>query len=295
MHDDQITVSAFTVRHLVADQFPKWRGLSIRQVQSAATVNAIFRMGKDLAARLPLRLQDPAAALAWLQAERDAANELASLATVPTPRQVALGRPGHDYPSPWSVQTWLPGQDATVVDPSRSDLFATDLARFISGLREADTKGRRFAGTGRGGHLPDHDPWMAVCFEKSQSLLEVTSLRALWADLRTLPRREADVMCHGDLTPPNVLVRQGRLAGVLDGGGFGPADPALDLVGAWHLLEQPAREVLRAELGCSDLQWQRGMAWAFEQAMGLVWYYATSNPTMSHWGKRTLGRIVSAA
>jgi aminoglycoside phosphotransferase (APT) family kinase protein len=136
---------------------------------------------------------------------------------------------------------------------------------------------------------------MAVCFEKSQSLLEVTSLRALWADLRTLPRREADVMCHGDLTPPNVLVRRGRLAGVLDGGGFGPADPALDLVGAWHLLEQPAREVLRAELGCSDLQWQRGMAWAFEQAMGLVWYYATSNPTMSHWGKRTLGRIVSAA
>ena len=29
------------------------------------------------------------------------------------------------------------------------------------------------------------------------------------------------------------------------------------------------------------------MAWAFEQAMGLIWYYAYSNPTMSRMGQRT--------
>jgi hypothetical protein len=28
--------------------------------------------------------------------------------------------------------------------------------------------------------------------------------------------------------------------------------------------------------------------------MGLVWYYLDSNPTMSRWGRRTLGRIVDA-
>ena len=26
--------------------------------------------------------------------------------------------------------------------------------------------------------------------------------------------------------------------------------------------------------------------------LGLVWYYAESNPTMSQWGRRTLGRLV---
>ena len=26
------------------------------------------------------------------------------------------------------------------------------------------------------------------------------------------------------------------------------------------------------------------MAWAFEQAMGLVWYYEVSNPLVSLWG-----------
>jgi aminoglycoside phosphotransferase (APT) family kinase protein len=98
-------------------------------------------------------------------------------------------------------------------------------------------------------------------------------------------------MCHGDLTPPNVLVQDGRLAGVLDGGGFGPADPSLDLVGAWHLLDADQRAVVRAALGCSELEWARGRAWALQQAMGLVWYYAESNPTMSRWGRRTLDRL----
>src|SRR5205085_2005103 len=40
-----------------------------------------------------------------------------------------------------------------------------------------------------------------------------------------------------------------------------------------------------------DLEWERGKAWAFEQAMGLVWYYADSNPAMSRMGRRTLERI----
>jgi len=44
---------------------------------------------------------------------------------------------------------------------------------------------------------------------------------------------------------------------------------------------------------CSEGQWQRGMAWAFQQSMGLVWCYADSNPAMSQWGRRTLDRLVA--
>jgi aminoglycoside phosphotransferase (APT) family kinase protein len=102
-------------------------------------------------------------------------------------------------------------------------------------------------------------------------------------------------MTHGDLIPGNVLVAKGRLVGVIDVGGLGPADPALDLVGAWHLLEAGPRQALREDLASDDLEWARGMAWAFEQAMGVIWYYAYSNPTMSHMGQRTLARIVGSA
>ena len=51
------------------------------------------------------------------------------------------------------------------------------------------------------------------------------------------------------------------------------------------------RHVLREGLRCDELEWERGKAWAFEQAMGLVWYYAHSNPAMSELGRRTLQRI----
>jgi len=59
----------------------------------------------------------------------------------------------------------------------------------------------------------------------------------MWADFRELPRVSPDLMCHGDLIPGNLLVANGRLAGILDCGGFGPADPAVDLVAGWHLLD----------------------------------------------------------
>lgn len=293
MHEDQLDVTEDTVRALVAEQFPHWRGLAVRVVPTAGTVNAVFRIGDDLAARFPLEAQDPAAARAALAAEAVAARELARAASVPAPEPVAIGEPGRGYPLPWSVQTWLPGQVATDDDPESSTAFAADLADLVRSLRSVDTRGRRFTGHGRGGHLPDHDAWLATCFAQSEGLLDVPRLRALWAELRTLPSVDADVMSHGDLTPPNVLVRDGRLVGVLDGGGFAAADPALDLVGAWHLLDGPRRAVVRDALGCSEVQWRRGMAWAFQQSMGLVWYYAESNPSMSRWGRRTLERLLA--
>lgn len=295
MHEGQLAVSESTVRRLVDGQFPDWRGRPIRALRTTGTVNAIFQIGDDLTARFPLQGEDPARAYVSLRREADAAQELRDATTVPTPRPIAIGAPGHDYPLPWSIQTWLPGDDATIDDPAGVVEFATDLARFIADLRAVGTRGRRFAGHGRGGHLPDHDAWMEICFAKSSGLLDVPRLRTLWAELRALPEVDRDVMCHGDLTPANVLVSGGRLAGVLDGGGFAPADPALDLVSAWHLLDRAQREILRDALRCSDIQWRRGMAWAFQQAMGLVWYYAESNPTMSHWGRRTLDRLVSAS
>lgn len=86
----------------------------------------------------------------------------------------------------------------------------------------------------------------------------------------------------------------GRLVGVLDVGDFGPADPALDLVAAWHLLDDVPRREFRRLLGCGDIEWARGIAWALEQAMGLVWYYRDSNPAMARTGRRTLGRILHA-
>jgi aminoglycoside phosphotransferase (APT) family kinase protein len=294
MHAGQLSVSADTVRVLVDRQFPQWSRLPITSVASQGTVNAIFRIGDRLAARFPLEPREVESARQWLQSEADAARELIGRTRFPTPEPVALGEPGAGYPLPWSVQTWLPGVVATDDDPGESVAFAHDLAGFIREVRALDTRGRSYNGQGRGGELRSQDAWMQTCFEHSEQLLDVTRLRQMWTVLRDVPRGStADAMTHGDLIPGNVLVSGGRLAGILDVGGLKPADPALDLAGAWHLLDGGPRQVLRDDLGCDDLEWERGKAWAFAQAMGAGWYYVESNPTMSRMGQRTLHRVMA--
>jgi aminoglycoside phosphotransferase (APT) family kinase protein len=295
MHADQLTVSPTMVRELVDEQFPRWRDLNVKAVQSPGTVNAIFRIGDQLAARFPLRPDNADAVRRRLESEGTAARELAGRTRFPTPEPVAIGEPGAGYPLPWAVQTWLPGDTAADVDPGASVAFAHDLAEFITGVRAIDTRGRTFSGRGRGGVLRSHDEWIQTCFKRSEHLLNVPRLRGLWEAMRALPRGAAgDVMSHCDLIPGNVLVSGGRLAGILDVEDLAPADPALDLVAAWHLLDALPRQALRDDLRCDDLEWERGKAWAFQQAMGLVWYYVDSNPAMSGLGRRTLERILAA-
>jgi aminoglycoside phosphotransferase (APT) family kinase protein len=294
MHANQLTVSFEMVRELVDEQFPQWRSLPIRSIASKGTVNAIFRIGDQFAARFPLVLRDVGTTRLRLESEAEAAGKLVGRTRFPTPRPVALGEPGAGYPLPWSVQTWLPGVVATDEDPGESVAFAHDLAEFIDDVRAIDTRGRTFSGEARGGDLRCHDAWMETCFDHSEQLLDVPRLRRMWAVMRSLPRSPAgDMMTHGDLIPGNVLVSSGRLAGILDVGGLGPADPAVDLVSAWHLLDAGPRQALREDLECDDLEWERGKAWALEQAMGAVWYYVDSNPAMSRMGRRTLERILT--
>lgn len=219
MHDDQLHIDEDIARRLIVDQFPQWRDEHVRHIVTDGTVNAIFRIGTDFAARFPLRSADP----------------------------------------------------STVADQLTREAGAT--------------------GSGRGGNLRDSDAWMKVCFRESEGLLPVDRLRDLWAAFRKLPAADSTIMTHGDLIPSNMLVDGERLIGVLDGGGFAAADPALDLVAAWHMLDHQRREILRIELATGELQWWRGAAWAFQQAMGLVWYYRKTNPVMSDLGRTTLERI----
>ena len=293
MHAGQWVVSPGQVRQLVAAQFPEWAGLPIRKVASVGTVNALFRIGDGLVSRFPLLGTDAAAVRRILEEVAERAAELAAGTRVPTPVPMALGAPGDGYDLPWAVQTWLPGVDAFTVDPGDSEAFAGDLAAFVRELRALDTRGRTFDGRGRGGPHTAHDDWVETCLVNSDELLDVAAVRRLWQELRTLPPSGPDVMSHTDLIPGNVLVRHGRLAGVLDCGGFKAADPALDLVAAWHLLEPGPREVFRDAVGCTELEWDRGRAWALEQALGLGWYYLDTNPAMSRLGVRTIERLLA--
>ncbi|KRB50777.1 aminoglycoside phosphotransferase [Rhizobium sp. Root708] len=292
MHSDQINIDKAHARDLIADQFPQFRGEEIIELATAGTVNAIFRIGDRHAARFPLRLMDPAECARMLEVETKRSAEFHKCCPFPSPRPVGVGRQSPDYPLPWLVQTWIDGQVATPTGLANSTVFALDLSRLVAKLRTTDLDGRTFDGQSRGGALTTHDGWMEVCFSKSQHLLDVERLRRMWGDLRELPPLDREVMSHKDLIPSNLLVEGERLVGVLDTGDFAPADPSLDLVAGWHLLERDTRAVFREALQTDDLEWRRGSAWAFVQAMGLVWYYEGTNHIMSELGRSTISRLV---
>lgn len=294
MHPDQLAITTDVVRTLLGEQFPDWCGLTIERVTSVGTVNAVFRIGEQLSARFPLQQDEITVIRQRRHAEAAAAELLLGQTRFSTPEPVAFGEPGSGYPLPWAIHTWVPGVVASGDDPGDSEMLAQDVAEFITGVRAIGTDGKTFDGAGRGGDLTSHDEWVHRCLLESEQLFDVAPFRRIWADLRSLPREAPDAMTHGDLHPDNLLVdRRRRLVGIIDVGGLGPADPALDLACAWHLFDELARRVLRSTLNCDDLEWERGKAWAFQQAMGLVWYYVHSNPSISAAGRRTLHRIAN--
>lgn len=91
MHAGQLAISPGTVRELVDDQFPSWRSLAISAVDSQGTVNAIFRIGGQFAARFPLQPGDAGTVRRQLEAEARAAGDLAGRTRFATPEPVAIG------------------------------------------------------------------------------------------------------------------------------------------------------------------------------------------------------------
>jgi aminoglycoside phosphotransferase (APT) family kinase protein len=105
MHDDEVSIDNALVRRLVDAQFPGLADLPIWPVNSAGTVNAIYRIGEDLCARLP-RVQRWAHCLenewTWLP-------YLAPGLTLHVPEPVWQGQPTGDYPFMWAIFRWIRG------------------------------------------------------------------------------------------------------------------------------------------------------------------------------------------
>ena len=94
MHADEVDISASLVRRLLAAQFPQWEDLPLKPVRSAGTDNAMYRLGDDMAVRLP---RIPGAADDVIK-EQQWLPKLAPQLPLAIPVPLAMGVPGEDYP-----------------------------------------------------------------------------------------------------------------------------------------------------------------------------------------------------
>ena len=111
--------------------------------------------------------------------------------------------------------------------------------------------------------LPSGD-WYALQVDKEQRLgdeIDGDAARRVWDDALAAGWDGEPVWFHGDVAEGNLLLRDGRLAAVIDFGTSGVGDPACDAVIAWTLLSGPSRDAFRAALGVDPGTWSRGRGW----------------------------------
>ncbi|MFD7750447.1 aminoglycoside phosphotransferase family protein [Streptomyces sp. NPDC059698] len=278
------------VRRLIATQFPQWSDLPVEAVGASGTVNAIFRLGADMAVRLP-RTEGGAADVAtehrWLP-------RLAPRVPFPVPAPLAQGVPGEGFPRPWSVCTWLDGVNPSPGDASSSsDLFAADLAEFVLALRRIDPADAPPAY--RCEPLASRDTATREALAELGGVVDAEAVATAWKEaLAAPPRADRPVWVHGDLQPGNVLVEDGRLTAVIDFGCTGLADPAVDLIAAWYLLASDARKTFRTALAPDDATWARGRGWALSIALLELAHHRESNPTMARTAAHVIDEILAA-
>ncbi|MGC3858803.1 aminoglycoside phosphotransferase family protein [Micromonospora chersina] len=292
MHADEVLTDADLVRRLLAGQFPHWADRPLRLVASYGTDHDIYRLGDDLAVRLPR--------IGW--ATRQAAREaewlprLAPHLPLALPVPVAMGRPAEGYPFGWSVCEWLPGENASTArfDP---DAAAVDLAAFVAALRRIDTADAYpRPPRARGADLAELDDGVRDAVRRLGDRVDGGAVLRAWQESLDAPAWDGPgVWVHGDLLPGNLLVVDGRLSAVIDFGGLNVGDPACDLQPAWNVFTGPSRARFRTELAVDDASWLRGRGWALLQAVIALPYYWDTNPGIVRQTSHALREVLADA
>jgi aminoglycoside phosphotransferase (APT) family kinase protein len=293
MHADEVNIESFLVGRLLATQFPQWAGLPIEPVPSAGTNNAIYRLGDELAVRLP-RI---ASAIGQLDKEHLWLPRLAPRLPLALPVPLAMGRPGEGYPWPWSVSRWHIGESADQQPLIDQGQMARDLAQFIAALQRIDPAGWPLCSppiSSRGVPLSTRDAPTRTAIAELSGMIDTGAATAAWeASLQAPAWHGPPVWTHGDLLPGNLLIHRGRISAVIDFGVLGVGDPACDLIAAWSLLSQEARPVFRAALSVDDATWARGQGWALSIGLIALPYYQHTNPVFAAIARQMISEVLA--
>ncbi|SDD81648.1 aminoglycoside phosphotransferase family protein [Auraticoccus monumenti] len=266
---ERVVVGAEEARRLVAAQFPRWADLPVAPVPDGGWDNCTFRLGGEMLLRLPSAAPYARA----VEKEHRWLPVLAPRLPLPVPVPLARGRPTADFPHPWSVYRWLEGVPATarrVVDPVR---FAVDLADFLLALQRVDPAGGPQPGLHswyRGAPVRTYDGETRRAIEALEGRVDVELAGEIWETALAARWEGGDVWFHGDVAEGNLLLRDGRLAAVIDFGTCGVGDPACDLAAAWTLLTAEGRIAFRERLQVDGSAWARGRGWALWKTLTTV-------------------------
>lgn len=255
------------VERLVAEQFPQWAGLPVREVDPQGWDNRTYRLGDALSVRLP----SAAGYVPAVEKEAGVLPYLAPRLDVAVPELLGTGVPGAGYPFPWSVRRWVDGTVAArAVDLDHRE-FAAAVGAVLRQLRGIPAADGPVAGTHsfhRGAHPSHYGPEVVAALDALGGAVDRAACERVWRAATASSWTGPGVWFHGDVAPGNLVVdAAGRLAALIDFGTCGVGDPACDLVLAWTFLEPDARRVFADAVRLDRDTWARARGWALWKSL----------------------------
>ncbi|WP_326783397.1 aminoglycoside phosphotransferase family protein [Streptomyces sp. NBC_00151] len=259
------------IRNLLREQCPDLADLPLK-LGALGWDNQVWRLGDDLAVRLPWATQS---ADALLRKEHTWVPHLAPHLPLRIPVPQRLVEPSERFPRPWLVTTWVPGEPADRSPATRPAEAADTLAAFLTALHRPAPDGAP-TGRDRGGRLADTAEHLTRTLASATDLgliHDPAAVRAVWEDAAAAPDWTGPrLWLHGDLHPANILTTNGTFSGVIDFGDLFAGDPAFDLAAAWILLPDGAvdrfHEAYRPSPDPATLRRARG--WAVLRALSCL-------------------------
>ena len=283
----EVEVDEALVRSLLETQQPDLAALPLSML-AFGWDNVVWRLGEELTVRLPRRQ----VAAELIEHEQRWLALLAPRLPIPVPVPLRTGQPSSDYPWPWSVCSWLPGEPAAS-HPPRASEAAEQLGAFVRAMRSnaPDDAPRN---SYRAVPLVERAPFLEERVGRLGDVIGSTPLLSMWSESLQVPAWSGHPQWqHGDLHPANILVAGGAVSAVIDFGDLTAGDPAADVSVAWMMFDSPdTRAVFRQSAGAQDEDlWERarGNAIAFTVA---VLATSANNALLRGVGERTLANLL---
>jgi aminoglycoside phosphotransferase (APT) family kinase protein len=279
----------------VDTQFPGWAGLPLRLLDPAGDEHVIYRLGREMAVRLPRH----AGASGQARMEFEWLPRLAPCLPLAIPVPLAVGEPGFGYPWPWAVSRWLDGEVVTAEALGDSTEAAVQLGEFLTALHRFAPGGIPALVAWEDLRLPPlaaRDQATRAAISATADVFDSAAMTRLWDEALNAPGwSRPPVWIHGDFHTGNLLTTDGRISAVIDFGELAIGDPACDLKVAFTLMSARSRAAFRDALDIDDTTWTRGRGWALAAGLSAYISHAAVNPAVAARTTRQITRVLADA
>ena len=282
-----IEISKELVHCLIKEQFPQWANLEIEPVKHSGHDNRTFRLGDTMTVRLPSGKEyvpQVEKEIKWLPF-------LSKYLSLPIPCPLVQGKPTDIYPFPWSINKYIPGEILSRDNVPSLAQFAMILSAFLRELQRIDTKGAPVAGEHnffRGANPSVYNEQVTAALQELSHIFPADKIWIIWEKAISTKWEKTAVWLHGDIAPGNLLVKNGKLCGVIDFGIMGIGDPACDYAMAWTFFDSQNRKYFLQ--GLDEGTVARARAWALWKALIT---YRSPEPLVAQNAKYTINEIMS--